>query len=173
MSPLRKVERAFVALNGWAVIGCLVVMSAVVFTNIALRYLTNQSLPWADEVARYLMIWMTFLAAGLVLRQGGHVAITNLQEALPTRAQQALRAALVILLLGFFGYMVWVGQDYMTRMGRQLTPATRVSYWYVYLAMPVGFTLLIAHLLLIAPRFVRAGQSPEDEADGMTGGQLG
>jgi TRAP-type transport system small permease protein len=175
MSLFRKAERAFVALNGWVVIACLVAMSGVVFTNVSLRYLTNQSIPWADEVARYLMIWMTFLAAGLVLRQGGHVAITNLQEALPTRAQQALRGAIVLLLLGFFGYMVWVGQEYMTRMGRQLTPATRISYWYVYLAMPVGFSLLIAHLALIAPRFIRAGQSLEDEPGegGMTGGQLG
>ena len=174
MSLFRKAERAFVALNGWVVIACLVAMSGVVFTNVGLRYLTNHSIPWADEVARYLMIWMTFLAAGLVLRQGGHVAITNLQEALPGRAQQALRGAIVLLLLGFFGYMVWVGQEYMTRMGRQLTPATRISYWYVYLAMPVGFALLIAHLLLIAPRFIRAGQhAGDDDGEGMTGGQLG
>jgi len=173
MTFFRQAERAFVAFNGWVVILCLVVMSGVVFTNVGLRYLTTQSIPWADEVARYLMIWMTFLAAGLVLRQGGHVAITNLQEALPTRIQQVLRAGLVLLLLGFFGYMVWVGHDYMTRMGRQLTPATRISFWYVYLAMPVGFALLIAHLLLIAPRFIRAGQQLEDEGEGMTGGQLG
>lgn len=174
MSLFRKAERAFVALNGWTVIACLVAMSAVVFTNVALRYLANQSIPWADEVARYLMIWMTFLGAGLVLRQGGHVAITNLQEALPSRAQMALRAAIVLLLAGFFAYMVWVGQEYMTRMGRQLTPATRISYWYVYLAMPVGFALLIAHLALIAPRFILAGRHAEGEdAAAMTGGQLG
>ncbi len=173
MPLLRKAEAAFVALNAALVILCLVAMSGVVFTNVGLRYLTNQSIPWADEVARYLMIWMTFLAAGLVLRQGGHVAITNLQDALPTRARQILRGAIVALLLGFFAYMVWVGQEYMTRMGRQLTPATRISFWYVYLAMPVGFALLIAHLLLIAPRFIRAGQRHEDEGDGMTGGQLG
>ncbi len=174
MSLFRKAERAFVALNAWAVIACLVTMSGVVFTNVALRYLTNQSIPWADEVARYLMIWMTFLAAGLVLRQGGHVAITNLQEALPGRLQIALRAALALLLFGFFAYMVWVGQEYMTRMGRQLTPATRISFWYIYLAMPVGFSLLIAHLALIAPRYILAGRyQDDDEADGMTGGHLG
>jgi TRAP-type transport system small permease protein len=174
MSLFRKAEAGFVALNGWSVIACLVAMSGVVFTNVALRYLLNQSIPWADEVARYLMIWMTFLAAGLVLRHGGHVAITNLQEALPNRAQIALRAGLVLLMLGFFAYMVWVGHEYMTRMGRQLTPATRISYWYIYLAMPVGFSLLIAHLALIAPRFILAGRHAGEEDDaGMTGGHLG
>ena len=57
MPLLRKFERVFVALNGWVVILCLVAMSGVVFTNVGLRYLTGPSIPWADEVARYLMIW--------------------------------------------------------------------------------------------------------------------
>jgi TRAP-type transport system small permease protein len=71
--------------------------------------------------------------------------------------------------------MVWVGQEYMTRMGRQLTPATRISFWYIYLAMPVGFTLLIVHLALIAPRLILSGRHADDDEGeaGMTGGQLG
>ena len=173
MRLFRQAERAFVTLNAWVVILCLVAMSCVVFTNVGLRYLAGQSIPWADEVARYLMIWMTFLAAGLVLRQGGHVAITNLHDFLPNRLRQLLRGALVLLLLGFFAYMVWVGQQYMNRMGRQLTPATRVSYWYIYLAMPVGFSLLMAHLLLIAPRFIRAGEHVGEDEGTANGGQHG
>lgn len=181
MSFLRKAERTFVIANAWVVILLLVVMSVVVFSNVSLRYVTGQSITWADEVARYLMIWMTFLASGLVLRQGGHVAITNLHDVLPLPLRRLLRAAIVALLLFFFAYMVWVGQQYMVRMGRQLTPATRISYWYIYLAMPAGFSLLIAHLLLIAPRFIMAGAHVEDEdasgvkgvKDGTSGGAAG
>lgn len=178
MSLFRKAERAFVIANAWVVILLLLAMSVVVFSNVSLRYVTGQSITWADEVARYLMIWMTFLAAGLVLRQGGHVAITNLHDVLPLALRRLLRAAIVALLLFFFAYMVWVGQQYMVRMGRQLTPATRISYWYIYLAMPAGFSLLIAHLLLIAPRFIMAGAHVEDEdasgvKDGTSGGAAG
>ncbi|KPQ07082.1 MAG: TRAP-type C4-dicarboxylate transport system, small permease component [Rhodobacteraceae bacterium HLUCCA12] len=173
MPFFRRAERAFVALNAWVVIACLVAMTGVVFSNVGLRYLTGQSIAWADEVARYLMIWMTFLGAGLALRQGGHVAIANLHDILPVTARRVLRAAIVLLLLGFFGYMVWVGHEYMGRMGRQLTPATRVSYWYVYLAIPTGFVLLIVHLLLIAPRFIASGEHVEDDPGVATGGQHG
>ncbi|MFC7703570.1 TRAP transporter small permease [Plastorhodobacter daqingensis] len=160
---MRKLEHLFVTLNATAVILCLIAMSGIVFANVSLRGLTNHSIPWADEVARYLMIWMTFLGAGLVLRQGGHVAITNLQDALPGRAQIALRAALVLLLLGFFLFMAWVGRDYMLRMQFQRTPATRIPFSYVYAAMPVGFGLLIVHLLLVARGFVCAGRYRSDE----------
>ena len=154
---MKRFETTFVALNGWALILILSAMTLIVGANIALRYLTSHSLPWADEVARYLMIWMTFGGAGLALRVGGHVAITNLQDALPDFWRQALRGAIVLGLLIFFGFMVYVGWQYAQRMQYQVTPALRLSFVWVYAAMPVGFGLLIAHLLLIAKPFVLAG----------------
>lgn len=164
---MRRLERGFVALNRWAVILMLAGMAVVVGANVALRYTTNESLPWADEVARYLMIWMTFVGAGLALRTGGHVAITNLQDAIPTRAQIALRGLIALILLAFFLFMIWTGQDYMTRMQFQKSPALRLPFKYVYAAMPIGFALLSVHLLLIAQQFIMAGtyrDAPQGEA---------
>ncbi|MBK0328622.1 TRAP transporter small permease [Rhodobacteraceae bacterium F11138] len=154
---MKRLEHIFVALNGWALILMLTSMTLIVGANIALRYITAHSLPWADEAARYLMIWMTFAGAGLVLRFGGHVAITNLQDALPDRGQKIMRAAIALGLLIFFGFMVYVGIQYAQRMQYQVTPALRIPFLYVYAAMPVGFTLLIVHLALIAHPFITAG----------------
>lgn len=163
---VRRIERIFVSLNEVAVIGLLASMTLIVGANVALRYTTNHSLPWADEAARYLMIWMTFLGAGLALRMGGHVAITNLHDFISTRSQKLLRAAIVVTLLLFFGFMVYVGWQYMERARFQQTPALRLSFRYVYAAMPVGFSLLIVHLLLIAKPFIHAGLYKQ--ADGAT-----
>lgn len=172
---LRALERGFVALNVWAVIGCLAAMAGIVFANVSMRYLANASIPWADEAARYLMIWMTFLGAGLVLRQGGHVAITNLRDAMPGRVQMGLRAVLVVGLMAFFAWMVWVGWDYAQRARFQRSPALRLSFAHVYAVIPVGFALMMVHLALVAPRFVIAGRTPAEEAeeDDMAGGTRG
>jgi len=175
---VKRIERAFVTLNGWALILMLSGMALVVGANITLRYLTSHSLPWADEVARYLMIWLTFIGAGLILRIGGHVAISNLQDVLPTTGQKVLRAVIVLILLGFFGYMVFVGWQYAQRMQYQMTPALRLPFLYIYAAMPVGFALLIVHLLLIARPFIEAGDYKPLEGKGtdhemVTGGANG
>ena len=161
---MQTFERWFVEANKWALILLLSGMSVVVFTNVSLRYLTNFSITWAEEVARYSMIWMTFLGAGLALRYGGHVAITNLQDALAGRMAVLLRAVIVLLILGFCAVMVWIGYDYMQRMRFQLTPATRLPFSYIYAAIPVGFALLIVHLLLIARGFVMGGDYREADA---------
>ena len=164
---MKTFERLFVDLNKWVLIGLLSAMSVIVFTNVSLRYLTNFSLTWAEEVARYLMIWMTFLGAGLVLRVGGHVAITNLHDAMPAPAQRMLRVLIGMLILCFCAVMIWIGYEYMSRMGRQVTPATRISFSYVYAAMPIGFGLLVIHFVLVAKSYFLGEQLDQAEVDGL------
>jgi len=147
-------ERYFLAANRWALILLLAAMSVIIFTNVALRYLTNQSLEWAEEVSRHMMIWLTFLGAGPVLRYGGHIAVENLQDALPQKAAIALRAVVAALLFAFFGFMVWYGWLYMQRTMFQLTAVTQIPFAYIYSAMLIGGVLLIVHWLLVVRGYV-------------------
>lgn len=161
---MRRIERAFIALNGAVVIAGLALMAVVVGWNVMARFFWANSLPWADEAARYTMIWLTFLGSGLALREGAHVAISNAQEAMPDQMQRWMRFIILMLLFAFFAFMVWVGIDYMNRMAVQKSAALRLPMKWVYAAMPAGFALMIIHLALIAPRYLRAGFAVTDEA---------
>lgn len=151
---MKKFEDYFLASNRWLLIVMLAVMAIIIFTNVCLRYLTNQSIEWAEEVARHLMIWMTFIGCGPVLRYGGHIAVENLQDALPAKAAIALRVLIALLLLAFFAFFVWFGLDYADRTQYQQTPATQISFAYIYLALPIGMAMSIIHLLLIARGYI-------------------
>lgn len=155
-------ERYFLGANRWALILLLGSMSVIIFANVALRYLTNESIEWAEEVARHMMIWLTFLGAGPVLRYGGHIAVDNLQDALPRQAAIALRGIIWLLMLGFFGFMIWYGLLYLERAQYQTTAATQISFAYIYAAMPIGGVLLIIHWLLIARSYVLERRFAED-----------
>ena len=150
-----KFERGLVAANRWALIALLGAMSVIIFTNVALRYLTDQSIEWAEEVARHMMIWLTFLGAGPVLRYGGHIAVDNLQDSVPPRVAVALRVLIALLMTGFFVFMVWWGILYMQRAQFQTTAATQISFAWIYAAMPVGGVLLLMHWFLILRGYVR------------------
>jgi TRAP-type C4-dicarboxylate transport system permease small subunit len=152
---LTRFERGFLAANRWALIGLLAAMALLIFVNVLMRYLTSQSIEWAEEVARHMMIWLTFLGAGPVLRYGGHIAVDNLQDSLPRAAAIGVRVLVATLLFGFFGFMVWFGVLYMQRTMFQLTAATQVPFAYIYAAMPVGGVLLIVHWLLVVRGYVR------------------
>ena len=162
VSRWQRFERAFLSVNRWALILTLAVMSVIIFANVMLRYLTSQSIEWAEEVARHLMIWLTFLGCGPVLRYGGHIAVENLQDALPSKAAVAIRALVFLLLVGFFVFMLWWGVDYMNRTQYQLTPATQISFRWIYLGLPVGACLSLIHLALIAKQYVLHRQFASD-----------
>ena len=155
-------DRVLLRLNRWLVIVILAAMAMMVFANVALRFLTDVSILWVEEVSRYLMIWLTFLGAGLVLRHGGHIGIDTLQENFPRRAVH-LRALIFILLLGFFAFMLWIGTRYAVLTWSQTTPVLEIPVGFVYLAIPAGFALLIAHLLLMAAPYVRRNEFIVDD----------
>jgi TRAP-type C4-dicarboxylate transport system permease small subunit len=157
-------DRALVRANRWAVIAMLAAMAASVFANVALRMTTDRSLLWVEEASRYLMIWITFLGSGLVLRYGGHVGIDTLQEALPRRAA-AIRAAIFAVLLAFFVVMIVLGLRYAAFAWNQTTPVLQIPIGAVYLAMPIGFALATTHLLLMAGAYLRHGARFADGQD--------
>ena len=149
-----RLDRTLLVVNRWAVIVVLAAMASMVFANVALRFTTDASILWVEEVSRYLMIWLTFRGGGLVLRYGGHVGIDTLQESLPGHAA-AIRAAIVVLLLGFFAFMVVIGIRYAVLTWQQTTPILGMPVGAIYLSIPIGFSLLIAHLLLMARGYIR------------------
>jgi TRAP-type C4-dicarboxylate transport system permease small subunit len=159
---MKTFERYFLAANRWALIALLAAMAVIIFTNVAMRYLTSASLEWAEEVSRHMMIWLTFLGAGPVLRYGGHIAVENLQDALPAKLAIAVRTVVALLLFAFFGFMVWYGWLYMQRTQFQLTAATQIPFAYIYSAMLFGGILLIIHWLLIVRGYVMRREFASD-----------
>jgi TRAP-type C4-dicarboxylate transport system permease small subunit len=160
-------DRALIRANQWAVIAMLAAMALMVFANVALRFFTDRSILWVEEVSRFLMIWLTFLGCGIVLRYGAHVAIDSLVLAVP-RVAVAIRAGVLAVLGTLFVVMIVLGIRYATLTWDQTTPVLGIPFGAVYLALPIGFALMLAHLVLMASEFVRHGRflpAPEHAAE--------
>src|SRR3954452_22948126 len=129
-------------------------MACLVFANVVLRYASGNSILWVEEASRYVMIWLTFLGCGLVLRYGGHIGIDSLQDRFPRLAAR-LRILIAALMFLFFAIMVWLGTVYSLRTWTQTTPVMEITVGAVYLAMPIGFALMMVHLAIMIGQYVR------------------
>jgi TRAP-type C4-dicarboxylate transport system permease small subunit len=158
---MHRLERALVACNRGLLIVLLLAMACIVFVNVVLRYTTGDSIYWAEEVARHLMVWVTFLGSGLVLRFGGHVAIDNLHQAVGPRWARGLRALVVTGLGLSFLLMAYFASLYVWATRFQTTAATDIPFAWIYAALPLGFVLLFLHLLFIARGYVLEGRHAE------------
>jgi TRAP-type C4-dicarboxylate transport system permease small subunit len=154
---LATFDRWLLGINRWAVIALLAAMAVMVFANVALRFTTDYSILWVEEASRFTMVWLTFIGAGLVLRYGGHIGIDSLQQATP-RLAPILRAVIVVVMALFFCAMLVIGVRYATLTWAQTTPVLEIPVGAVYLAMPVGFALMLVHLALMAHGFVTRQQ---------------
>ncbi|MCR0983812.1 TRAP transporter small permease [Roseomonas populi] len=163
-------ERAFLFVNRFVCAVLLAASCTLVFANVVLRYGFGQSFAWAEEVSRYMVVWLAFLGSGLALRQGAHIAVETLPDALPEPAARLVRMLIVLLVTAFLVLLGWWGWDYAIFAWGQHSPVLRLSAGMVYLAVPVGCVLMLIHLALMAPGFVRQARSDEDK---VTAAELG
>lgn len=68
---------------------CLAAMCVMVFGNVVLRHVFDSGINTSEELSRFLFIWLTFLGAIVVAREGGHLGVDMLVERLPRRARRA------------------------------------------------------------------------------------
>lgn len=163
---MAAVERLFVAVNRAVVAAALALVFALVFTNVVGRYVFGNSLSWAEEAARHLMVFGAFAGAGLALREGRLVAIETLPDSLSPRAARVLRWAGVAIMAVFMVMLVWLGARFAIFGWPRETATTGMSRGIPYLAIPLGAGLFLIHLALFARRYVAHAfeSGPEPDA---------
>lgn len=134
----------------WIAVAMLVVMSSVIFTQVVFRYALAAPLPWSEELARYLMMWLTFLGAGLAVRKKALLGMEVLVRALP-KVLNRIAVGLVFLIQSVFLIVVLIYGVKMTIItSRQLSPAMLIQMSWPYLSIPVGAALMLINTIAVA-----------------------
>ncbi|MGY6549886.1 MAG: TRAP transporter small permease [Roseinatronobacter sp.] len=97
---------------------------------------------WTEEVARFLLIWLTFLGAALAWQQGRHIAVKVLVERLPPGQRHIVQMAALAVVCGFALALAWLGWSFMEVSAFQRSPSLRLRMTYVYLVIPVAAGLI-------------------------------
>ena len=161
--PPGAFERAFVAANRVLIVAMMAAMVALVFANVVARYFLSTSIVWAEELSQYLMVWIAFLGAGLALREGRHVSVDLLQDALSPRARTGLRWIIALIVLAFMATLTVLGFRFAEFAWDLETPVMQARLGIVYLAVPVGALVFVIHLLFIWRDYVaKRFEEPEN-----------
>ncbi|WP_372610755.1 TRAP transporter small permease [Halomonas sp.] len=93
----------------------LVALIISVSANVIGRSLLNNSLPWADELARMLFVWLVFIGAAAVFAHFEHIAVDFVVRKLKPRAAYTLYLVQHLIISGLMGIMIWGGYVVMSR----------------------------------------------------------
>jgi len=119
-------------------------MSIVTFLQIICRAFFT-SLSWSEELARYMLIWLTFIGAGCVHKRAGHISITLFQNIFSGKTRKAFQILTQLLCIIVFAVAIYYGFSYMQLMGLQLSAAMRIPMRYIYAVIPLGGSVLLLH----------------------------
>ena len=146
----------------WFIGVMLLVMTIVLFANSIGRAVLNMSFVGGPALGRLLMIWLTFMAAYLLVRTSRHITID-----IAIRLASDRNRRLLVILINLAGgvttsYLTWLGYLFtLSRFERgQMDPMLSVPTGIFYLAIPLGCALMAIsffHNALKAVAEVRAG----------------
>lgn len=172
LTGLRKLNSGLIRIGHSIAWVCVALMVASILLQVLFRYVFNNALPWPEEAARALMIWMMALVAAGAYRQGSFVAIELLHDLIPRMAARILKLVLHVFALVVLVYLFTLGLEYFERGFRTRAASFNLPRAWIYLAMPVCFgTMLLVNVemlmkdlgLLIFKGF--ADRLPEGERD--------
>ena len=116
----------------------LALMSIVVIVQVFSRYIFNYSFVWAEELVRYLMIWMVMVGSALVQSRNEHIRIDFFPMLAGARGRRVMEIAFRLATLVFLGIIAYKGfkVSYFNRLFE--SSGLRVRMIWPTLAIPIG-----------------------------------
>lgn len=122
------------------VAGILLVALIVLFNAaVLMRYAFGQPIHFTEEVSAILLIWIVMIGAIDAERLNQHLSITVLTDLLREKPRLLLDFLTDILSVAVLLFLAWLGWKLANTVQFKLTGILRVSWFWIDLAIPVGF----------------------------------
>jgi TRAP-type C4-dicarboxylate transport system permease small subunit len=128
----------------------LVLLAALVVTPLAqitMRGVFNVPLAGAEELARYFLVCLTFIAAPYVTEQGGQIRMEEFQALLPPKPRWMLQLAVELSGVAVFGILFVASIVTITRNLNSETPVLQIPFWLFFAPLAVGSFMLAVETL--------------------------
>ena len=128
----------------------LILLAALIVTPLAqitMRGVFNVPLAGAEELAKYFLICLTFVAASYVTREGGQIRMEEFQALVPPRPRWVLQLVIEACGIGVFGVLFVASVVTVTRNLNSVTPVLEIPFWLFFAPLVIGSLLLVVETL--------------------------
>lgn len=149
-NPFLRAVAAVSTLAGWCSAAMIVAAVCITCQMIYVRWVLNGSTVWQTEAVIYLVIAATLIGLPYVQRLRGHVNVDLVPLMLPPPARFVMALITLSLSIAIVGVMLFYGYEYWHfawERGWRSDTVWGVRLWIPYLALPVGFGLLMLQLI--------------------------
>jgi TRAP-type C4-dicarboxylate transport system permease small subunit len=143
--------------DGWSV-ALFAALFGVFIVQIGARFILDQPLPWTDELAVILYLWVVLWAAAASVREREHVRFDLIHDLMPAPLRRGVRMLghLAIALLALLALPAsW---DYVSAMRQESSPVLGIPMFWVdlpFVLLLIGMVLRSGHALWLEARKVQ------------------
>jgi TRAP-type C4-dicarboxylate transport system permease small subunit len=134
---LRAVEIVESAIGALLLLAILV----LVMVQVTVRFSPLRGWAWTGELARFSLVWLTFILAGYLLGRDQHISFDIIDHVLPERALRVIKSISYVIVAGICAAFVYEGIGLMDAQSFIKSSAAEIPMSFVYLIPTVGFAL--------------------------------
>lgn len=138
----------------------IAVMVLIVWFGVVSRYLVDLGATWSEELARYVMIWAALLAVSCGAYRREHIGLDFFSHALPSRARVALRAALDLVGIAFFLFLLVYGLGMASAGASQYAMIFGMTMAVPFASVPVAAALTAFQIAVTLLRTLAGKDAP-------------
>lgn len=128
----------------------LMVAAVIIVTmQVLTRYLLKIPLPWSEEIARYMFLWLTWVGAAYATKERKHVRIDIVYNSLKPGAKKICDVISTLVWIGFLAMMSYLSLKLTASVasGGQIAVGSGLPMWIPYASIPTGMILMLFRLL--------------------------
>ena len=140
---MKKIPAVLDNIEKYLSVAALAVMLIIVFWQVVFRYVFNAANSWSEELARYLHVFLVYIACGYATRMREHIKIDALIQIFPKKLRPFVVRLGEAVFLAFCIFIIVYGiRQSMSvfHMGR-ISSALKISMGYIYIILPIGYSL--------------------------------
>jgi len=148
---------------------CVASLAILLITNVFARTFF-QSIYFAEEVSKFLVMLTTFTGVSYGVRKARHIRMGAFLDAMPPKMEKTFLIVISFVSAVVMGILTWFSYKYLMNameMGH-MTPALRVPKWTFYVIIPIGFGLAcIQYIRTIIKNLTEKDpwQSPDQQSE--------
>jgi TRAP-type C4-dicarboxylate transport system permease small subunit len=142
------IERTSLLINQWIeymLFGLGFTMTLIVAVQVFFRYVLNHSLFWSEELARFILVWLTFLGASCAYYRKVNPGVDFLYAKLSPLFKKISSMLTHLASMALFGVMIVYGFQFAWFVRLQISPALQTPKWIILSIIPISGLILMIH----------------------------
>lgn len=135
-----RISAYLTGFENWSMITGMGIASLLITLQVILRYVFNYSISWAEELTRFAIVWMSFIAIGMGVRKGGHICVETLMLVLSGKWKKLAIFLMCTLGMSLGIVLISTGSSLVHKvyLRGQISPAMEIPMYLAYICVPLG-----------------------------------